>query len=87
VAQRAVALMPSATTATELGNPNAASDGLSAAQMLQAAAQCAIANVRINAAGLKDETTAASMVAEVQALAARAERLLADAMAAFAARI
>ncbi len=87
VAQRAVALMPSATTATELGNPNAASDGLSAAQMLHAAAQCAIANVRINAAGLKDETTAASMDAEVQALAARAEGLLAHAMAAFDARI
>lgn len=87
VAQRGVALMHFALTAIELGNPNAASDGLSGAQMLYAAAQCAIANVRINAAGLKDEATVASMDAEVQALAARAQGLLERAMGAFAARI
>lgn len=87
VAQRAVALMPSATTSIELGNPNAASDGLSAAQMLYAAAQCAIANVQINAAGLKDEATAASMDAEVHALTSQSHGLLESAIDAFAARI
>jgi formiminotetrahydrofolate cyclodeaminase len=87
VVQRVVALMPAATTSIELGNPNAASDGLSAAQMLYAAAQCAIANVKINAAGLKDEATVASMDAEVVALTSQAQGLLDSAMGAFAARI
>jgi glutamate formiminotransferase/formiminotetrahydrofolate cyclodeaminase len=87
VVQHAVALMPAATTSIELGNPNAASDGLSAAQMLYAAAQCAIANVKINAAGLKDEATVASMDAEVQALTSQAQGLLESALDAFAVRV
>jgi formiminotetrahydrofolate cyclodeaminase len=87
VAQRAVDLIPAAITSIELGNPNAASDGLSGAQMLNAAAQCAIANVQINAAGLKDETVAASMDTAVKELATRAQDLLERAMHAFAERV
>jgi formiminotetrahydrofolate cyclodeaminase len=79
--------MPLALAAIELGNPNAASDALSGAQMLYAAAHCAIANVRINAAGLKDEATVASMDSEVQELAAGAQGSLERAMGAFAERI
>ncbi|HZD18807.1 MAG TPA: glutamate formimidoyltransferase, partial [Actinomycetota bacterium] len=55
LARRAVDLLPAAIGATELGNANAASDGVSAAISLHAAAACALVNVEINAAGLKDE--------------------------------
>jgi glutamate formiminotransferase/formiminotetrahydrofolate cyclodeaminase len=87
IVERAVALMPHATTAVELGNPNAASDGLSASHMLLAAAQCAIANVDINVAALKDPSVATPMRAQVRTLRETAERHVADAVAAFDARI
>ncbi len=87
VARRAVALMGAAAEATELGNVNAASDGLSAAHALHAAAHCAIANVAINAAGLKDEAVAAELLAEAEELRGRAGELLAAAQTAFAGRI
>jgi methenyltetrahydrofolate cyclohydrolase len=87
IAEHAVALMPNATTAVELGNPNAASDGLSAAHMLFAAAQCAIANVDINVAALKDPAEAAPMRERVRILRQTGERNVAAAIAAFDARI
>jgi formiminotetrahydrofolate cyclodeaminase len=87
VARRAVALMPAAVDATELGNTNAASDGVSAAHALHAAAHAALANVAINAAGLKDEGIAAELRAEAEALTGRADALLVEARSAFAARI
>jgi methenyltetrahydrofolate cyclohydrolase len=87
VARRAVELMRTAAEATELGNANAASDGLSAAHALHAAAHGALANVAINAAGLKDEEVAAELRIESEELKATAGRHLAAAESAFAARI
>ena len=46
-----------AEDATAMGNPQAASDGVSGAAQLYCATLCAIANVEINAASLKDEST------------------------------
>lgn len=87
VARRAVELMDAATRATELGNANAASDGVSAAITLQAAVACAIVNVEINVAGLKDETVARELRREIEALRSRAGEALSVAEEAFAARI
>ena len=87
IAQRAVALMRLAREATEIGNVNAASDGASAAQMLFAATRCAILNVEINAAALKDQTKVAALGGEVDVLRERAAELLAAADHAFAARV
>jgi len=86
LARRAVALLPAAVGVTELGNPNAASDGVSAAIALHAAVACALVNVEINAAALKDERVAAELRDEVGALRRRADELRAAAEAAFAAR-
>lgn len=87
VAGRAVDLMELATGATERGNANAASDALSAAHVLHAAAHCALANVAINAAGLKDETLVRELRSEIDSLRARADERLSSARHAFAARV
>jgi formiminotetrahydrofolate cyclodeaminase len=87
VARRAVELLPAAAEVTELGNANAASDGVSAAHALHAAAHAALANVAINAAGLKDASVAAELDAQADEHRARAGRLLASAEAAFASRL
>jgi glutamate formiminotransferase/formiminotetrahydrofolate cyclodeaminase len=87
IAQRAVALMRLAREVTEIGNVNAASDGASSAQMLFAATSCAILNVEINAAGLKDEAKVATLGTEVDTLRETSAELLAAADRAFAARV
>jgi formiminotetrahydrofolate cyclodeaminase len=87
VARAAVELMELAEDATAMGNPNAASDGFSAAASLHGAALSAIANVEINAAGLKDEATRAGYVAEGARQRARADELLRDAQTAFELRL
>jgi formiminotetrahydrofolate cyclodeaminase len=66
---------------------NAASDGVSAAQMLFAGTECAIYNVRINAVALKDQAAAGELRSEVASLQGKAEEQLAAANAAFAARL
>ena len=85
--RRAVELMPLAVEATADGNPNAASDGVSAAAALQCAALCAAANVEINAASLKDESRRVAMLDEVASLRARAEQSLRESQTAFHVRI
>jgi formiminotetrahydrofolate cyclodeaminase len=87
VARRAVELMAVAEDATAMGNPNAASDGSSAGSMLYAATLAAIANVRINAAGLKDEARGQALVAECDTLRRRADELLAQIEEAFLLRL
>jgi formiminotetrahydrofolate cyclodeaminase len=87
VAQRATMLLNVAVSTVEHGNVNAASDGLSAAHVLHAAALSAIANVAINAAGLKDDAVAGGLRSEAQAVAGRADGLLARAQTAFAGRV
>jgi formiminotetrahydrofolate cyclodeaminase len=87
VARKALGLMPAATACTASGNVNAASDGLVAALALFAAAHSALANVDINAAGLKDEAVASELRSEAGSLKARADASLAEAQAAFADRM
>jgi formiminotetrahydrofolate cyclodeaminase len=87
VARRAVELMAVAEDATAMGNPNAASDGYSAGSMLFAAALAAIANVRINASGLRDGARAQALVTECEALRERADGLLAQIEEAFLLRL
>lgn len=76
LSKRAVQLMELAEDATAMGNPHAASDGYSAGTLLFAAALAAMANVRINAAGLKDEAKGQGLVDECDALRERADVLL-----------
>jgi len=87
IARASASLMPLALETVERGNVNAASDGVSAAQMLLAGTECAIYNVQINAAALKDPTAAGALRDEVAGLQGTAEELLAAANAAFAARL
>ncbi|MEW6059369.1 MAG: cyclodeaminase/cyclohydrolase family protein, partial [Actinomycetota bacterium] len=87
VARAAAGLMELALETVEVGNANAASDAASAGQQLFAATKCAIHNVEINVAGLKDAERAEALRAEVQALRAKAEELLEATDRAFAARV
>jgi methenyltetrahydrofolate cyclohydrolase len=87
VAKRAVGLIDAAKAATELGNVNAASDGLVAAHALHTATFSALANVEINVAALKDEAVARELRGETEALKTRAEGLLSETKAAFSARL
>jgi formiminotetrahydrofolate cyclodeaminase len=87
LATRAVDLMETAEDATAMGNPHAASDGYSAGALLYAAALAAMANVRINAAGLKDESTSQGLVDECDALRERADTLLGQVEEAFLLRL
>lgn len=87
VARRCVDLMTLATEATARGNPQAASDGLSASATLHAGALCAIANVEINATSLKDPQARASMLEELASLKDRAGRRLSECEAAFGQRL
>jgi formiminotetrahydrofolate cyclodeaminase len=86
-ARAAVSLMPVAEESTARGNPQAASDGYSAAVALHAGALCAIANVEINAAALKDERARNDLLDEVATLRSRADSSLAATQTAFALRL
>jgi formiminotetrahydrofolate cyclodeaminase len=76
-----------AEDATAMGNPNAASDGFSAAVSLYSATLSAIANVEINAAGLKDQDERMTFTDECAMLRTRADELLRDAQTAFSLRL
>jgi formiminotetrahydrofolate cyclodeaminase len=83
----AVGTMPLAVEATADGNPQAASDGVSASAELLCAALCAAANVEINAAALKDQTKRGALLDEVASLRTRAEHSLREAQTAFQLRL
>jgi methenyltetrahydrofolate cyclohydrolase len=87
LAERAVRLMEVAEDATAMGNPQAASDGYCAGSLLFAAALAAIANVRINAAGLKDEAAGMQLVTACDELRATADALLHQVEEAFLLRL
>lgn len=87
LATRCLQLMELAEDATAMGNPHAASDGYSAGMLLFAAALAATANVRINAAGLKDDAKAQGLVEECDALRTRADELLEQIEEAFLLRL
>lgn len=87
VARRAVDLMGLAEDATAMGNPQAASDGLSAGAALYAGALSAMANVEINAASLKDPDSRAGLLDELADLRSRADGALAEIQTAFQLRL
>jgi formiminotetrahydrofolate cyclodeaminase len=87
LATRSVQLMELAEDATAMGNPHAASDGYSAGTLLHTAALSAIANVRINASGLKDPAKGQGLVDECDALRERADALLQQIEEAFLLRL
>jgi formiminotetrahydrofolate cyclodeaminase len=87
IARAAVDLMELAEDATAMGNPQAASDGVSGAAHLSCAAACAIANVEINAASLKDPARRARLLDEVAVLRGRADQSLRDSLTAFPLRL
>jgi formiminotetrahydrofolate cyclodeaminase len=87
VAELAVELMPLAREAIARGNPNAASDGYSAAVALHGAVLCAVANVRINAASLKDNATRGALLDRAERLRERAADQLDETEAAFGVRL
>jgi formiminotetrahydrofolate cyclodeaminase len=87
LAKRAVQLMELAEDTTAMGNPHAASDGYSAGVLLFAAALSAMANVRINAAGLKDRSKGQGLADECDALRERADTLLQQIEEAFLLRL
>ena len=87
IARRAVDLMELAEDATAMGNPNAASDGMTAAGMLLAAVIGARANVEINASSLKDEARRHALIEESDAIRERASALLEQCREAFGLRL
>ncbi|MGZ8630180.1 MAG: cyclodeaminase/cyclohydrolase family protein [Actinomycetota bacterium] len=87
IARRAEDLMELAEDATAMGNPNAASDGMSAAAMLFAAVLCARANVEINATSLHEEARRQALLDEVAGIRERAEALLEQCRTAFGLRL
>jgi formiminotetrahydrofolate cyclodeaminase len=84
VARRSTPLMDLAVEVVEKGNPNAASDGATAAAVLHASVQGALANVEINLSSLKDQDEVARIRSEVDAIRRQAEEQLAAAQQAFA---
>ena len=87
IARAAVDLMTLAEDATAMGNPQAASDGLSGAAELYCATLCAIANVEINAASLKDEVQRGALLDEVATLRGRADQSIRESQTAFQLRV
>jgi formiminotetrahydrofolate cyclodeaminase len=83
VARRAVYLMALAEETLTSGNPNAASDALSAATSLHAAALSALANVDINAITFLDKTRQQELSESANSLRHRAQSILRDVSEAF----
>jgi len=87
IARAAVDLMALAEDATAMGNPHVASDGLCGSAQLYCATLCAIANVEINAAALKDEERKGRLLDEVATLRGRADQSIREAQTAFQLRL
>jgi len=87
IARRAVGLMDLAEDVTAVGNPRASSDGLCSASSLYAATLCAVANVEINAAALKDPSARAALLDEAAGIKARADQSLKETQTAFQLRL
>ncbi|MDP9185477.1 MAG: cyclodeaminase/cyclohydrolase family protein [Actinomycetota bacterium] len=83
VARRSVYLMALAEETLTSGNPNAASDALSAAASLHAAALAALANVDINAITFIDKTRQQELADSANSLRHRAQSILRDVSEAF----
>ena len=87
IARAAVDLMELAEDATSSGNPQAASDGVSGAAHLYCAVICAIANVEINAASLKDGARRAALLDDVAAVRGRADQSVRESQTLFQLRL
>jgi glutamate formiminotransferase/formiminotetrahydrofolate cyclodeaminase len=87
VARMAVDLLDLAREVTEAGNLQAASDGVTAANLLRAAVEGALRNVEINAGSIKDESVVAALRDEGIAIRERATQALAAADRAFERRV
>jgi formiminotetrahydrofolate cyclodeaminase len=87
VARRSVYVMGLAEEATTIGNPNAASDGMSGAAALHSAALAALANVQINAFAFVDATKREELLDDCRHLRERADQVLADAQTVFDERV
>jgi glutamate formiminotransferase/formiminotetrahydrofolate cyclodeaminase len=87
VARQAVEVIELAAEAAESGNANAISDAISAAALGHAGLKAAAANVRVNAAGLKDTFAATSWLQELDELEARATSTEARAQRALSSRV
>jgi len=83
VARRSVYLMSLAEETLANGNPNAASDALSAATSLHAATLSALANVDINAITFLDKTRQQELTDSANSLRHRAQSILRDVSEAF----
>jgi formiminotetrahydrofolate cyclodeaminase len=79
--------MELAEDATSSGNAQAASDGVSGAAHLYCATICAIANVEINAASLKDEGRRTALLDDVAALRGRADQSVRESQTLFQLRL
>jgi len=75
VMRQAVDVLKMLPDLARTGNPNAASDAAVGALLACAAAQGALQNVRINLTSIRDETFAAKLRADSEALGQEAERL------------
>jgi formiminotetrahydrofolate cyclodeaminase len=87
VARAALGVLRLAPELVLNGNPDAASDGLSGAVTLFSATVCAVANVEINAASLKDADKATELREEAAAVRGEAGDLLTSAETGFRARV
>ena len=87
IARAAVDLMELAEDATSSGNPQAASDGVSGAAHLYCAVICAIANVEIYAASLKDGARRAALLDDVAAVRGRADQSVRESQTLFQLRL
>jgi glutamate formiminotransferase/formiminotetrahydrofolate cyclodeaminase len=87
VGRRAVEVIELAAEAAESGNANAISDAVSAAALGHAGLQAAAANVRVNAAGLRNPSAARPWLKELESLGSRASSAEDRAHAALAARM
>lgn len=81
VAGQALSVLEAAREILPTANPNAASDGGVAVLLSYAAAQGAIANVRINLASIRDEAYRTATAARVEELAQRSAALRDQGMA------
>jgi len=87
VARQAAIAIELAAEVAQTGNTNTVSDALSAAALARAGLVAAAANVRVNAAGLKDASAAKPWLKELGELEGRAASAEARAQAALAQRI
>ncbi len=78
VMQNAVTVMALAERVVALGNPNAISDGATAAIMTRAALASAGYNVRANVTGLADQSAGEKLLAQLHSLEKKAARLEKD---------